>query len=380
MAKCRDDFTKPTIKLLRERVNNTCSNPTCRISTLGPNSLKAKTTSVGNAAHITAASKGGPRYDSSLTSEQRKSYDNGIWLCGVHAKEIDVDVIKYPVQLLKEWKRKAIERASNNFGKSMLSLHEVESQTTKRIVEFAMNHNPQSFVPKLSCILKEYDNELENLDSRFTVKTKIENSKTSHTITSKDKPVCLSVNVSAKHLNEMDSLFKRGTQISVPVEDVNIRGSLLFDHIQETYGSNGHLNISMIPERVEFELIVVNVFGEFTVGTFSGDMYQGSDITTMEGVGLGGFVKVNVELEGPSTSLTYRFITDAWEGKDIMKIPYFPKLKKAWKEIFRDGRFVLDVSWKHQEPVRLDDIQPDKMDVLTGYYLYNVQYLSLINI
>lgn len=66
-----------------------------------------KRISIGQAAHITAASKGGPRYNPNLTAEQRKSIDNGIWLCNSCAKMIDNDEKQYPVELLSAWKSMA---------------------------------------------------------------------------------------------------------------------------------------------------------------------------------------------------------------------------------------------------------------------------------
>jgi len=40
----RDDFTEKTKKTLQDRVNNKCSNPTCRCATSGPNSIEIKAT------------------------------------------------------------------------------------------------------------------------------------------------------------------------------------------------------------------------------------------------------------------------------------------------------------------------------------------------
>ena len=67
---------------------------------------------IGVAAHICAAAAGGPRYDHGMTREQRTSADNGIWLCGVHAKAIDSDESHYTVELLREWQAQA-HRDSN---------------------------------------------------------------------------------------------------------------------------------------------------------------------------------------------------------------------------------------------------------------------------
>lgn len=103
----RDDFSQKTIDTLCERVGGKCSNPICRKETKGPHSDPRKRVSVGEAAHITAAAKGGPRYNPDLTPEERSGIENGIWLCSNCARMIDNDEKKYPVELLKMWKYKA---------------------------------------------------------------------------------------------------------------------------------------------------------------------------------------------------------------------------------------------------------------------------------
>ncbi len=67
--------------------------------------------SVGVAAHIKAASEGGARYDPLQTPEERRSFDNGIWLCQNHAHQIDHDAQEFTVETLREWKREAEQRA-----------------------------------------------------------------------------------------------------------------------------------------------------------------------------------------------------------------------------------------------------------------------------
>lgn len=104
MAKTRDDFTKSTIDILAKRVGYLCSNPDCMKHTIGPNDVVDKATSIGIAAHITAASAGGPRYDLSMTEAERKHINNGIWLCSNCATLIDKDEMAFPLDKLKEWK------------------------------------------------------------------------------------------------------------------------------------------------------------------------------------------------------------------------------------------------------------------------------------
>lgn len=119
MKSNRDDFTKRVIRTLREQVSYRCSNPECRIVTAAPGTNKEGVNRVGQAAHITAASPEGPRYNSQMTSEERASADNGIWLCNICAKKIDNSDEEYSVELLRDWKSKALEKAKKELGKSL---------------------------------------------------------------------------------------------------------------------------------------------------------------------------------------------------------------------------------------------------------------------
>ncbi len=103
----RDDFTQATKDILANRVGWKCSNPKCRKGTRGAGEKEDKYVNIGVAAHICAASEGGPRYEADMTSDERKSVRNGIWLCQSCSKLIDSDVNKYTVKLLRSWKEKA---------------------------------------------------------------------------------------------------------------------------------------------------------------------------------------------------------------------------------------------------------------------------------
>lgn len=106
-----DDFSIQTKETLGKRVGMRCSNPTCRKPTSGPREEPGKAVNIGVASHITAAAPSGPRYNDGLTSEQRCSIDNAIWLCQNCAKLVDNDDRRYTVDILREWKDLAEERA-----------------------------------------------------------------------------------------------------------------------------------------------------------------------------------------------------------------------------------------------------------------------------
>ena len=109
----RNDFPKNVRKMAAERVGLRCSNPRCQKLTSGPAIDPARAINIGEAAHITAASPGGPRYDPSLSSKQRSSIDNAIWLCAACATLIDRDLDRFTISVLREWREHAENTAAN---------------------------------------------------------------------------------------------------------------------------------------------------------------------------------------------------------------------------------------------------------------------------
>ena len=125
----RDDFSQQTLDVLAKRVGIRCSNPGCRKLTTGPRSESTKIINIGVGAHITAAAPGGPRFNPNLTNEERKSPDNGIWLCQNCSKLVDNDPARYPVEILQDWKQFAENAALSEIeGNEKLEKQGNESQ------------------------------------------------------------------------------------------------------------------------------------------------------------------------------------------------------------------------------------------------------------
>lgn len=114
MPNRRDDFSKDTKDTLAARVCMRCSR--CQSPTAGPTTEAAGRVMIGVAAHICGASSGGPRFDANQTKEQRRSIENGIWLCTGCAKLIDDDEVRFPVQELFRLKREAERRARDELA------------------------------------------------------------------------------------------------------------------------------------------------------------------------------------------------------------------------------------------------------------------------
>lgn len=123
----RDDFSHSTVNALQRRAAFICSNPDCRRLTIAPSETSdCEWVYVGRTAHITAACEGGPRFDVSLTPEQRKHISNAIFLCACCATMIDNNNgADFPADLLKRWKAVHESWVKENLNKSPASITEV---------------------------------------------------------------------------------------------------------------------------------------------------------------------------------------------------------------------------------------------------------------
>ncbi|EJL65719.1 HNH endonuclease [Flavobacterium sp. CF136] len=110
------DFNKNTIDTLAKRAAFMCSNPDCRVLTVGPNSDPEKSTKIGEAAHIYGARIGSKRYIHTMTDPARAEITNSIWLCRNCHKLIDTDEQKYSANILFAWREKHEEFISTSLG------------------------------------------------------------------------------------------------------------------------------------------------------------------------------------------------------------------------------------------------------------------------
>jgi hypothetical protein len=99
-------------------VNYRCSKPECGAPTSGPQVDPSKALNVGVAAHITAASPTGPRYNPALTPEERKHLNNAIWLCRTCGKLADNDKARFTDSEIREWKQAAETEALARIGRA----------------------------------------------------------------------------------------------------------------------------------------------------------------------------------------------------------------------------------------------------------------------
>lgn len=105
------DFSQKTIEHLAASAGYRCAR--CFIKTSFYDPADGKRKGLGRAAHIVAASPGGPRADSDYTIEQLKSADNGVHLCANCADVVDRIPENYPITKLKTLQSNAVEKAQS---------------------------------------------------------------------------------------------------------------------------------------------------------------------------------------------------------------------------------------------------------------------------
>jgi hypothetical protein len=125
----RDDFSEDVKRTVAARVGYLCSRPSCHARTTGPQADSTKALNVGVAAHITAASPGGPRYDPSLTTEERRHANNALWLCQNCGKLVDNDQTTFTEGELRQWKKDAEAEALALIGKTEVAPSETKSES-----------------------------------------------------------------------------------------------------------------------------------------------------------------------------------------------------------------------------------------------------------
>jgi hypothetical protein len=96
-----------------------CSNPDCRCQTVAPASEdEERCVFLGKAAHIAAASAGGPRYVPTMSPQQRSAITNAIFLCSNCADLVDKNGgMDFPAELLITWKTEHESWVASNLNK-----------------------------------------------------------------------------------------------------------------------------------------------------------------------------------------------------------------------------------------------------------------------
>ncbi|WP_313474270.1 hypothetical protein [Stutzerimonas kunmingensis] len=386
MAKAskRHDFKKQVILLLKSRAGDICSNPTCRVHTLGSGFLAGKSVSIGVAAHIYAASPGGPRYSDGMSEELRRSYENGIWLCQTCSRLIDVDEHRFPAEVLLAWKAEAEERSLRSVGQRSITQQEKEKAVRVAYGQGVLEYSSGSVeVGSVAKVLEGYEQGLSELDERFEV---IVESATatgvSHRISPKNghsPTVSLSVCDVGGSWSGLRRLEDFGEAVEIDGRAVEFKGSELFEHLSRNIRKGGSLTIAGIGKKIEtYVLLRSEDAGDYELASFESIMHSGAKGVSISGSALGGIIKVRVVSElAVGTNLDVNYSVEPWLGRRLDKLSYFPKLSRAKEFLKRnaDARLVVEFYYKGS-PIVFDSPDIEKQAEFLDQLFYILTLLE----
>jgi hypothetical protein len=92
-------------------------------------------------AHIIAASEKGPRADAKVGRADKGSYDNLLLLCVTCHTIIDKAPEDFPDNMIREWKRKHVERINALFG----AVEYQDRAAARKVIQLALTENRAVF-------------------------------------------------------------------------------------------------------------------------------------------------------------------------------------------------------------------------------------------
>lgn len=341
MSKGRDNFAKPVVKMMRDRVAGRCSNPDCRVPTLAP-SGKDQINNTGVGAHIHAASKGGSRYDPNMTIEERKSIHNGLWLCSNCAAKIDRDDERYPAELLHAWKALAEDTALREQGKKLPA----ESDAIDTLTA-AFTGVPKSLLSKSIYHVHEANKKaLEALDPRFSIKSQYIDGCTLVELHAQEN-IPFTLNVKAEgakdFINKHKDLVEHGRALTLSTNLVEVKGSKLIEYIADSRES-GSLIISprKIPSIQRIWLVNKENNAHIYLEDIHGHTVLGTKSFEFTGTALKGMLSYkhicSFGADSGKSDLNLNFSN--WEGQLINKIEYFNKLFNFFEGVFEGNELL----------------------------------------
>lgn len=389
--KKRDDFKASDVKALRERVNNICSNPSCGNQTIEPQkTVNNKINITGTAAHICAAAVGGPRYDASMSTEERKSIENGIWLCNHCARKIDVESEAYSVELLKQWKNKAELKLLINSNSRLYSENEFQRETQLRVLE--SHRSRQNFTSvanaSLNSIAKIIQEELRSLDPRLSISCNYINSETHYKIdVVGDSDESVKINFKPNNVEEFNEkytkLIEHGETFEVSVDSINSNSEALNSlfpqelqdgklYIKKTSNLMGEIEIVDENENLILDGNAEIIYGEkshsLEIDKFDGLMsikYKNAPIK------IGEPNKINFEI-----SIHLR----KWDDIAVKRLTYFSQIKRVYRLLRECNQLKIRLSVGGTEisSVSIENLQKDWINSMNVFldYIENTRKIS----
>lgn len=338
----RDDFSGKTIDLLRRRVRDQCSNPVCSAATSGPTVRTDGAVNLGVAAHIHAASPRGPRFNSSMSPEERASITNGIWLCQTCAAWVDRDVERYPANLLQKWKVEAEGRAMEELARRPKGASDAQAQAQSMFAGLPITLSPLAIGDAHQAMSEA----LEAVDPRFCVVTSYRDKTVMVTLRARED-VQLSLEPPTPLRTQWDrelSIFAlHGGEARVPADGTRLQGSPLIEQLlAPSVLAGGQFVFKQHPKDAIIKLSVKDAGGAVlaAMDDIPARLTGGTESFAVAGTGCRGAFEAKLTSPKRTTSMgefQLRLNTACWVGQPVDCLPFFDKLRAFFQQIAMGG-------------------------------------------
>lgn len=330
----RDNFSKETISKLSKRVALLCSNPECRKHTAGPSSENNdKVNSIGIAAHIRAASPGGPRFCENQTTSQRKSIENGIWLCTNCATLIDRDVETYRVDKLNEWKVLAEKHARQNIGKKAYDNSDAIKQISTAFTGQPLSISEQA----IQNIHRAIETNLEN--ENFEYKTSYIDGKLGYSVNAKDNDgIRLKITLNEENSKALEQCIETGSTFEGNILNATSDEPLSNSLIEQ---NNNNIDVKITPKGINCiqKIWIQNDNGEIEyLDDINTLITKGTKVVSIYGKSFKDLLEINYKTalnprNKDECELSFHINFNNWDMINILHLPYFDKLHFLFKNL-----------------------------------------------
>jgi hypothetical protein len=372
----RDDFPPSVIRKLKDRVNLRCSNPSCRVPTSAPSSKSNDAVNnTGIAAHICAASEGGARYKTTMTSKERKSIDNAIWLCAICSIKIDRDEESYKEEILREWKYKAEEAATSEQGTRLPGKDDAVNMLTVALTGAPVPK--RLIVDAIANTHRASEKSLEALDPRFEIKTAHSENRTCFEIRAKENvPIEMNINknYAEEFFHKFNGFVEHGEDVKIDTCAISFEKSPLFEELLSQI-TKGVLHFSPHKKIQAVQKLWVRDPATNIVDAFDdviGEIYAGTKSFTFKGRACNGLFNLTLKKELESmkstVNITLSLSTRNWDQFDICSLPYFDKLLSFFSKLVNGCELNIALEIEGKQIIASKGEKIDKWDNIIWIY------------
>lgn len=360
--KRQDEFKSKVIELLRKRSANRCSHPECKKLTTSPQiANSSKVNDTGIAAHIAAASENGPRYDKTMTSEQRSSIDNAIWLCSHHATIIDREPESYPVEMLKEWKKNNESQIFASVNEPFLTNLEVNQHVANKMLNSIGIDTSSKISTSINTLAKSIEDIVTKLDPRVSVQYSYDNGIDNfkiNAISNESDPVKIFIKPkdNFEYSDMLNKLINHGIDFSSELSNFSTNSpGLSYIFPKSTEGA-----VLKVTNKKREKLIVeFEDDNENQLVVTNGEIIFGKLSFSVNSSALDGMFEFNIEKyeinninNKENIKLTLNF--SEWYDKDVCELKCFERVFKLYNKISKSKFIKVSLCLDNNESVSIN--------------------------